>query len=137
MSIASIGQGYQLGDGNLNEIKIGTMPEPQTATATATLTAAQVLGGVLVGNPSASAATYTTPTAAAIETALPNLKVGSTFDLTVINLGTSSGIITFAGGTGVTLSGMATLPITTSAGSTGTWRFRKTATGAFTAYRIA
>jgi len=137
MTIASVGQGSQIGDGNLNEIKLRTMAAPQTATSTATLTTAQLLGETLVGNPSTSAATYTTPTAAAIETALPNLKVGSSFDLTVINLGTSSGIITLAAGTGVTLSGMATLPITTSAGSTGTWRFRKTAAGAFTAYRFA
>jgi len=137
MSIPVGGYGSQVGDGNLGEIKLGAMDTPQTGAGTATLTVAQILGKVLVGDPSTSAATYTTPTAALIEAAVPNMKVGGYLDLIVINKGTSSGIITLAGGTGVTLVGMATLPITTSAGSTGTWRFYKTATNAFTAYRVA
>lgn len=138
MAIPSVGGGYQPNDGNLNELRIGVMAAPQTATATATLTAAQVTGGVLVGDPSTSAASYTLPTASAIDAVMTNMKVGSTFDLTVINLGTSSGVITILAGTGITLVGMVTMPITTSAGSTGTFRFRKTATTpTYTAYRVA
>ncbi len=137
MALPTVGGGYQLNDGNLNELRIGVMAAPQTATATATLTAAQVTGGVLVGDPSTSAASYTLPTATAIDAVMTNLKVGSTFDLTVINLGTSSGVITIVTGTGITLSGMVTMPITTSAGSSGTFRFRKTGTAAYTAYRVS
>lgn len=138
MALPSVGGGRQFGDGNLNEIVIGSMAAPQTATSSATLTVAQVTGGVLVGDPSTSAASYTLPTAAAIDAAMGNMKVGSTFDLTIINLGTSSGVITVLTGTGITLSGMVTMPITTSAGSSGTFRFRKTATTpTFTCYRVS
>ena len=112
----------------------------QTATATATLTTAQTLGGILVGNPSTTAATYTLPTAAAIDTAVGNAKVGSTFDLTVINLGTSTGLITMAVGTGITAVGNLIVAITGSAagvGGAGTFRFRRTGTAAWTVYRVS
>ena len=133
MPIPTIGGGRQVGDGNLNEIALGAMADPQTATATATLTAAQVTGGMLVANPSTSAATYTFPTASAIDAVLANAKVGSTFDLVIVNLGTSSGALTLTMGTGLTLSGSATVAITSSA----QLRFRKTATDpTFTVYRI-
>ena len=137
MALPQVGGGRQVTDGNLNEITLGVMAAPQTATSTATLTAAQVTGGMLVGSPGTSAATYTTPTAAAIDAVLVNAKVGSTFDLTIVNLGTSSGVITLAGGTGVTLVGTATVAVTASAGSSGIWRFRKTGDAAYTAYRVA
>lgn len=137
MALPSIGGGSQVGDGNLTERKLGTQAAPQTATSTATLTAAQVTGGLLVGNPSTSAASYTLPTATAIDAVMVNAKVDSTFDLTIVNLGTSTGIITVLVGTGITLVGMVTLPITTAAGSSGTFRFRKTASAAWTAYRVA
>lgn len=131
-----VGGGRQLGDGNLNEMVIGTMPDPQTATATATLTVAQVTGGMLVANPSTSAATYTFPTAAAIDAALLNLKVGSTFDLVIVNLGTSSGALTLTMGTNLTLSGSGTVAVTSSA----QLRFRRTGTSdtaSFAVYRIS
>lgn len=136
MTVPRYGYGKQLDDGHRSEPVLGKMPAPQTATTTATLTAAQVLGGVLVGTAGTSAVTYTLPTVTLLEAAMQNPKVGDSFDLTIINLGTSSGVITVAAGTGITLVGMATMPITTSAGSTGTWRFRKTGDGAWTAYRI-
>jgi hypothetical protein len=135
--ITYAGTGMQVGDGREAEVLTGVLPAPQTATATATLTVAQVLGKVLVGDPSTTAATYTLPTAALLDAAIPNRKVNTTFDLSIINLGTSTGVITVAVGTGITLVGMATLPITTAAGSSGTWRFRKTGTAAWTAYRVS
>lgn len=133
MAIPTIGGGRQIGDGNLNEIALGFMADPQTATSTATLTAAQVTGGMLVANPSTSAATYTLPTAALIDAVVANAKVGSTFDLVIVNLGTSSGALTISAGTGLTLSGSATVAVTSSA----ILRFRKTATDpTYTVYRI-
>ena len=135
MALAQVGGGYQLGDGNVNEIRLGYSAAPQTATSTATLTAAQILGSVLVANPSTSAATYTLPTAAAIDTALNNAKVGSTFDLSIVNIGTSSGTVTLSMGTGVTDGGNAAVAVAIT--SSAMFRFRKTADGAYTVYKIA
>jgi hypothetical protein len=116
---------------------MGYAAAPQTATATATLTAAQLVGGMLVANPSTSAATYTLPAASTLEAALPNATVGSTFDLSVVNIGTSSGTVTFSmgSGTGFTDGGnaVAVVAVTTSA----IFRFRKTAENAYTVYKAA
>lgn len=139
MTLAFIGGGSQIGDGNLSEVKLGTQGDVAMATATATLTTAQVLAGILVGNPSTTAATYTMPTGAELETALSNVKTGSTFDLTVINLGTSTGLITMAVSTGVTFVGNLVVAITGSAAGVGgaaQFRFRRTAANTFVGYRI-
>ena len=133
MALPSVGGGYQIGDGNRNEIFLGEMADPLTATATATLTTAQLLGSVLVANPSTTAATYTTPTGAAIDSVLTNAKIGSTFNLTIVNLGTSSGALTLAGGTGVTFVGSLTVAITSSAQLLG----YRTAANTWTIYRVA
>ncbi len=53
-------------------------------------------GQMLVANPSATAATYTLPLGTAIDAAVPNATVGSTFDLSIVNIGTSSGAVTLA-----------------------------------------
>lgn len=140
MALPSVGGGYQVGDGNLNEIDIYATAAQQTATATATLTVAQITGNLLVGNPSTSAATYTLPTAAAIDAVITNAKVGSTFNLIVVNLGTSSGIITMAVGTGITAVGNLLVAITGSAAGVGgaaQFMFRKTGTATYDLFRIA
>jgi hypothetical protein len=140
MVLANSGGGYQVGDGNLNEVIMGVENAPQTATATATLTVAQVTGGMLVGNPSTTAATYTLPTGAQLDAALTNAKIGSTFPLTMINLGTSTGLITVAAGTGITAVGNLIVPIAGSAAgacNTAMFLFRKTDAGAYSVYRIA
>jgi len=133
MALASVGGGYQTTDGNTSELTLGVQAAPQTATATATLTAAQITGGLLVANPSTSAATYTLPTVTATEAIVTNAKVDSTFELNIVNLGTSSGALTIAVGTGWTLVGSATVAITSSA----RYLARKTGTGAWTIYRVA
>ena len=133
MALASVGGGYQTTDGNTSELILGVQAAPQTATATATLTAAQITGGLLVANPSASAATYTLPTVTATEAIVTNAKVDSTFELNIVNLGTSSGALTIAAGTGWTIVGSATVAITSSA----RYLARKTGAGAWTIYRVA
>ena len=135
MAIPNGAGGYQVGDGNLNEITIGYSAAPQTATATATLTAAQVTGGVLVANPSTSAAVYTLPTAAAIDAVVSSAKVGSTFDLCIVNTGTSSGTVTLAAGTGITDGGNALVAVAFT--SSAAFRFRKTADAAWSVYKVA
>ena len=140
MALPNSGGGYQFTDGNTNEIVMGVQAAPQTATTTVTLTAAQVTGGVLVGTAGASAVIYTMPTAAAIDAVFTNAKVNSTFDLTVINLGTLSGVITMAVGTGITAVGNLVVAITGSAagvGGAGQFLFRKTGDAAYSVYRIA
>ena len=133
MALASVGGGYQTTDGNTSELTLGVQAAPQTATATATLTAAQITGGLLVANPSASAATYTLPNVTATEAIVTNAKVDSTFELNIVNLGTSSGALTIAAGTGWTIVGSATVAITSSA----RYLARKTGAGAWTIYRVA
>lgn len=140
MALASIGGGYQFTDGNQNELSMGTQVAPQTATATATLTVAQVTGGLLVGNPVTTAASYTLPTATLLDAQMTNMKVNSTFTLTIINLGTSTGLITVVAGAGITTSGNLVVAITGSAAGVGgaaTFLFRKTDTAAYTVYRVS
>jgi len=136
MALSNIGGGSQIGDGNLAETPIRTIPVPATATATATLTAAQVTNGILLGSPGSSAASYTLPTGALMDAALGNAKVGSSFDLAVVNVdGSGSGVITLVAGTGWTLVGLATVVAT--AGTAQAFRARKTGTATWTLYRIA
>ena len=132
MALPSVGGGYQLGDGNLSEVTLGDQGTVATATATATLTVAQITAGILSANPSTSAASYTLPTGTLIDATLTNAKVGSTFDLVIVNLGTGAGDITIVAGTGITLAGSATVNDGTSAQV----RFVRTDTAAWTAYRI-
>ena len=140
MAIPNSGGGYQCTDGNTNEIIMGVQAAPQTATTTATLTAAQVTGGILVGTAGTGAVSYTMPTATAIDAVFTNAKVNSTFKLTVINLGTSSGVITMVVGTGITAVGNLLVAITGSAAGVGgaaQFLFRKTGDAAYTVYRVA
>ncbi len=132
MALPSVGGGQQLNDGNVNEPIMATQSTPGAATSTATLTVAQLLSGILVGDPSTSAASYTLPTVAQLEAVLTNAKVDSTFNLNFINLGTSSGVCTFLVGTGWTIVGRAAVPITTGVQII----CRKTGAGAWTAYIV-
>jgi hypothetical protein len=140
MALPSVGGGYQFTDGNQNEQSIGIQAAPQTATATATLSVAQITGGILVGSPSTTAASYTLPTAALIDATMTNMKVNSTFSLVIINLGTSTGLITVVVGTGITAVGNLVVAITGSAAGVGgaaEFLFRKTGDAAYSVYRVA
>ena len=140
MALSNIGGGSQVGDGNTAEVIMGVQAAPQTATATATLSVAQITGGILVGNPSTTAATYTLPTATLIDATMTNAKTNSTFELTVINIGTSTGVVTMAVGTGITAVGNLVVAITGSAAGVGgaaQFLFRKTGDAAYTVYRVA
>jgi len=134
MALPNGAGGYQVGAGNRQETIMGAYAAPQTATSTATLTTAQVINGWLVANPGTSAATYTLPTGADIDAAVPNATIGSTFDLSIINTGTSSGAVTLAVSTGVTDGGNAVVAIAVT--SSALFRFRKTADNVFVVYRI-
>jgi len=134
MALPNGAGGYQVGAGNRNETIMSAMGAPQTDTATATLTAAQIVNQMLVANPSATAATYTLPTGALIDAAVPNAIVGSTFDLSIVNIGTSSGTVTLAASTGVTDGGNAFVAVAITASQL--FRFRKTGDGTYVVYRL-
>jgi hypothetical protein len=137
MALPNGGGGYQVGDGNLDEPLIDTIPAPVSVTATATLTPAQVLNGLILANSGVTTAqTYTLPTVALLEADLTNSdKVGTSFTFHVVNLGTSSGTAIIAAGTGWTITGSLTMtiPITTGAMLVA----RKSGAGAWVLYRVA
>lgn len=136
MALPSIGGGRQLGDGNTNEVVLGTQTAPATVTTTATLTIAQLVTGLILASPGGSAATYTLPTVALTEALLVNAKVDSSFDFSIVNVdGNGSGVATVAVGTGWMLVGLATIAAT--AGTTHRYRARKTGVGAWTLYTLA
>lgn len=136
MALPNGAGGYQIGDGNVNEPSFTVVPAPATATATATLTADQVLNGILLGSPGSTAASYTLPTVATLEAAIPSAdKAGVAFDFSVVNVdGSSSGVITLVTNTGWTLVGLMTVAAT--AGTAQMFRARKTGSGSWTLYRI-
>lgn len=136
MALPNGSGGYQLGDGNLGELRLGYGAAPLSAPSTATLTAAQATAGILlVGSGATAAQTYTLPAATDVDAIVSSANIGSTFDLFVVNLGTSSGTAALAMGAGFTDGGNSTvaLAITSSA----MFRFRKTAAGAWTVYKLA
>lgn len=135
MALPQSGGGYQLGDGNLNEVTLSTQLFPvQTSGASATLTVAQVTGGILVAGSGLTAAiAYTTPTGALLDAGIANAtKVGQSFQMSIINLGTTSAIVTLTAGTGVSIVGLNTLAVSTSA----TFEWVKTGDGTWSLYRL-
>lgn len=133
MALPINGGGYQIGDGNANEIDMIALTAPQTATSSATLTVGQLLGGLLVANPSTSAASYALPTGAAMDAAMANAHTDIAIFVPVVNLGTSSGALTFTASTGITIVGSAVVAVTSSA----QFYLRKTDVATWVLYRIA
>jgi hypothetical protein len=141
MALPNGAGGYQLGDGNLNEVILGYAAAPLSQAGTATLTAAQVTAGILiVGSGASSAQTYTLPSATAtngVDSIVSSAKVGSTFDLSVINLGTGSGTAALAMGSNTGFSDGGNATTTIAATSSALYRFRKTGEGTFVVYKVA
>lgn len=68
-----------------------------------TLTAAQILGSLIIGVPTA-AANYTTDTAGNLVNAIEGASVGSAIQFTLRNKSAGANTITLVGGTGVTIN---------------------------------
>jgi hypothetical protein len=133
MALSASGGGYQVGDGNTSDVIMGVQATPiELPIGTVNLTPAQITSGVLVTVAGTAARTHNLPTGALMDAALPNAKVGSTFDVAMVNLGTSSGVITVQAGTGFTIVGVATIAVTTSA----QYRARRSADATWVLYRI-
>lgn len=138
MALPNGAGGYQLGDGNVNELTLGYSAAPLSQAGTATLSAAQVTAGVLiVGSGATTAQTFTLPATSTIETAVSSAKIGSTFDLNVINIGTSSGTAALAMGSGTGFSDGGNSTVALAITSSALFRFRKTADLAWTVYKVA
>jgi len=142
MALPSVGGGYQFSDGNVNEVKLGTQGTPAAVPAgNATLTSAQLVNGIILGSPGTSAAAYTLPLAADLDSYLGNAHNGSSFDFSVINVdGSSSGVITMTTNTGWTIGTSGTQGLMTIAATAGTVRrFRavRTAAGAWSLYALS
>ena len=132
--------GYQVGDGNLNEIQINTQGTPATATVTATLTTAQLLNGIILGTPTTTAAAYTLPLCTDLDAAVPSAKVNSSLEFVVVNTnGSGGGVITITTNTGWSIgtSGSQGLMTVTTAGTSQMYRAVKTGDAAWSLYRIA
>lgn len=100
--------------------------------AATTLTADQTIEGVVTMTPGA-ARNLTTATAALIVAAIPEPRVGTTFELTVINLAATTHAITLVGGDSVTVVGAAAVAHASSATFKG--RITNVATPAISMYR--
>lgn len=97
---------------HLDAPNFGRMSSTRTVTAAAnedtTLTAAQTVEGVVTMTPASTDKTITTATASAIVTLLGDgVRVGSSFELTVVNVASATRALTVAGGSGVTVGGAA------------------------------
>jgi hypothetical protein len=105
---------FHLEDGASTRMLNGTVLLAAGDEAT-TLTAAQSVNSVITMTPTAGRA-VTTPIGTAIIAELSEYRVGSTFEVTIVNLAGASHAITFtAGASGVTVTGLATVAANTSA----------------------
>jgi hypothetical protein len=130
MSLPNGANGYQLGDGNINEIIMGTQATPTAKTAAATLTAAELATGIItyVG----AAAALTVPLGTSLDSEFGSMKVDSSFDFVIINTDAANAA-TVTANTGCTLVGVAAVAAVTSA----QWRVRKTGVATYVFYRIS
>ena len=141
MALPNGSGGYQIGDGNTGEIQFVAQPTPTSiAAGNAQVTAAQLATRILLGSPGTSAAAYTLPTAALTDAAFPSMPNNSSFDFTVINVdGSSSGVITMTTATGWTIGTSGSQGLMTVAATAGTsisFRARKTGDATWSLYRI-
>lgn len=110
---------------------LNVQPTPASQDTAATLTAAQILTGIITSNP-AGAVNLQLPLATAMDTALPQSVANSSVDFSVVNTNATNAD-TITTNTGWTLVGSMIVALST----TGRFRARKTATGAWTLYRIS
>jgi len=130
MALPNGAGGYQLGDGNLTEVVLGTQSAPTAFAAAATLTPAQLANGLITFNGTAGA--LTVPLGTDLDSAFSSMKVDSSFDFSIINTDAADAA-TVTANTGCTLVGVAAVAAVSSC----TWRVRKTGTGTYVFYRIA
>lgn len=124
-------------DLSVQEVAISKRPLKAATDAATTLTAAETVNGVVTMTPTTGRA-LTTPTGAVLKDHIGGpLEIGSSFELTVVNVAASTHAITLtAAASGITLGGVAGMA-TVAAATSATYVFVCTAVGtpAFTVYR--
>jgi hypothetical protein len=129
MALPNGAGGYQVGDGNLNEVEIYDQGNPAAYAAAATLTVADISAGILTY--SGATANLQLPTVADVEAVITVAKSNYAFTLSVI--ATGAGTPSLTTNTGWTIVGSAAI----TNGTSGRFAVRKTATGAWTLYRLS
>lgn len=117
----------------------GAQPAPAAKTTSTTLTAAELLGGLITANQGAGAtATYTLPTPASMDAALPNMQVDESFEFTLINISTNAAeTCSIAANGAFTVVGDVLLAANaTGDESARTFRVRKTGASTYVAYPV-
>ena len=130
MALPNGAGGYQLNDGNLTEIAMLTQGTPVAKVAAATLTTAELANGLITYTGAAVA--LTVPTGASLDADFSSMKVNSSFEFSIINIG-GTNAATVTANTGCTLVGVAAV----AANSACIWRVRKTADATYVFYRVA
>jgi hypothetical protein len=120
----------------VSNVRCKERPLKAASNADTTLTAAECIEGIVTMTPT-TGRSLTTPTGAELKTQIGNaLEIGTSFELTVVNVAAATHAITFtAGASGITLGGVAGMA-TVAAASSATYVFVCTAVGtpAFTVY---
>jgi tetrahydromethanopterin S-methyltransferase subunit H len=130
MALPNGAGGYQVGDGNLGEVTLGTSAIPTAYTAAATLTTADLAGGAVVYT-SSSTADLTLPAVSVVDADISSAKTNSSFEFSLI--ATSTGVPTIVVGTGWTLVGSGAGVASRSV----LFRAVKTSATTYNLYRIA
>lgn len=89
-------------DGVLGPIQGDKIPAPASKSTAGgvTLTAAEIIGGIVVADPSGAGRTYTLPTAALMVAAVPGVQVGDIVRCKIVNGADAAETITLAAGSG-------------------------------------
>ena len=130
MALPNGAGGYQVGDGNLGEVTLGTSAIPTAYTAAATLTTADLAGGAVVYT-SGSTADLTLPAVSVVNADISSAKTNSSFEFALV--ATSTGVPTIVVGTGWTLVGSGAGVASKSV----LFRAVKTSATTYNLYRIA
>jgi hypothetical protein len=130
MALPNGAGGYQVGDGNLSEVTLGTSAIPTAYTAAATLTTLDLAGGAVVYT-SGSTADLTLPAVSVVDADISSAKVNSSFEFALV--ATSTGVPTIVVGTGWTLVGSGAGVASKSV----LFRAVKTSATTYNLYRIA
>jgi hypothetical protein len=101
---------FDLKDPRFGSVVFQTITPATISTAAAvTLTAAQLLGGLVLRDPNGAARSDVTPTAAQLVAAIQGAMVGLSFVATIKNTADAAETITITAGAGVTLNGTMTI----------------------------
>jgi hypothetical protein len=126
----------------VNGVQLSQQGAPAAKTVSATLTTAEVLTGIItVAQGAGATSAQQLPLATAMDTALPTSVAGDSFDFSVINTSVvdaeDASVTTNTGWTLVGEMDVQAHSALAAQGSSGRFRARKTATGAWTLYRLS